>query len=146
MTRIALVSCTATKLPRAAPARDLYRGTWFTLARAWAETFADRWYILSAQYGLVEPDRVIAPYDAALTRQSREERTTWAVRVAADLLRITEPARDEIIVLAGGAYRDPLALLLELQGFVVYTPLVGLGIGQQMAWLKTHLVHFGERA
>jgi hypothetical protein len=84
MTRIALVSCTATKLPRATPARDLYRGTWFSLARAWAETFADRWYILSAQHGLVNPDRVIAPYDAALTRQSSEERTAWAVRVAAD--------------------------------------------------------------
>ena len=145
MTRIALVSCTATKLPRAAPARDLYCGNWFRLARAWAETFADYWYILSAQHGLVEPDRVIAPYDAALTRQSMEERATWAVRVAADLLRTTEPA-DEIIVLAGEAYREPLALLLELQGFVVYTPLVGLGIGQQMAWLKTCLVQFGERA
>jgi hypothetical protein len=52
----------------------------------------------------------------------------------------------ELVVLVGEAYREPLARLLTVQRCVVYTPLVGLGIGQQMAWLKTHLVHFGERA
>src|SRR5690606_13413659 len=55
---IALVSCVSSKEPHAAPARDLYTSALFRKARAYAERNADAWYILSAKYGLVDPNRV----------------------------------------------------------------------------------------
>ena len=36
------------------------------MARRYAETHAERWYILSAAHGLVDPERIIDPYDISL--------------------------------------------------------------------------------
>jgi len=41
----------------------LYISDWFLKARRYAEASGCDWLILSAQYGLVAPDRVIAPYN-----------------------------------------------------------------------------------
>jgi hypothetical protein len=60
MTRVAFVSCVKTKADSARPAEQLYISPWFVMARRYAYSIADRWFILSAAYGLVEPDRVIA--------------------------------------------------------------------------------------
>lgn len=66
-----MIPCGAEKLDHAAPARDLYVGTMFrhTLAAVAANAshdeqdgYATRILILSARYGLVELDTVIAPY------------------------------------------------------------------------------------
>ncbi|OSI35263.1 DUF6884 domain-containing protein [Bradyrhizobium canariense] len=59
MTRVAFVSCVKLKADTARPARDLYVSPWFIGARRYAERNADSWLILSAAYGLVDPDRVI---------------------------------------------------------------------------------------
>jgi len=62
-----IIPCGAAKLDRPAPARDLYTGAMFkhTLAAALAEAQAvgGRVLVLSALYGLVELDQVLAPYD-----------------------------------------------------------------------------------
>lgn len=71
-----VVPCGGTKLPHAAPARDLYVGSAFRhqLAAAEAEAAATardmgveaRVLILSAKYGLVSPDQVIEAYDVKM--------------------------------------------------------------------------------
>lgn len=66
MTRIALIACSAAKLPHAAPVRDLYQGQLFRAARRYAEATCDRWYVLSALHGVVDPDQVLDSYDCTI--------------------------------------------------------------------------------
>jgi hypothetical protein len=48
----------------ATPARTAYTGAPFVKNREYAEAFADRWVILSARYGFIDPDFAIpGPYD-----------------------------------------------------------------------------------
>lgn len=63
---IALIACSAAKLPSPAPARDLYQGQLFRAARAWAEAHADAWYILSALHHVLDPAEVVEPYNLSL--------------------------------------------------------------------------------
>ena len=68
--RIGIVACSKTKLATPAPAKDLYTSPLFKAARAYCERTYDRWFILSALHGLVEPETVIEPYDVTLARMT----------------------------------------------------------------------------
>ncbi|MBS3761240.1 MAG: hypothetical protein KGY43_07220 [Halodesulfurarchaeum sp.] len=57
--RAALIGCGEAKHDGPLPAREKYRSSHFGLKRDFAETFCDRLWILSAKYGLLDPDRVI---------------------------------------------------------------------------------------
>ena len=61
--RALVVGCGAAKRSEAAPARDLYTGSLFRAAREHAEGSGLPWRILSAEYGLLTPDKVVEPYD-----------------------------------------------------------------------------------
>lgn len=131
---VTLVSCVSRKLPVAAQARELYVSDWFKKARAYAEKTGDGWFILSAFYGLLAPDRVIEPYERTLNGQREKERRAWAARVAADLRRSVPPG-SRLIILAGELYRRELIPLLN-QDYRIEVPMRGLGIGQQLSFLK----------
>lgn len=64
--KVAFVSCVKTKADSARPAEQLCISPWFVMARRFAERNSDRWFILSAAYGLLDPDRVIEPYEKTL--------------------------------------------------------------------------------
>ena len=63
--RIGLVGCVKKKGPVAAPAEELYVSPLFVGRRRFVESTCDRWFILSALHGLVDPHEVIEPYDHA---------------------------------------------------------------------------------
>src|SRR5215475_14033292 len=86
------------------PARDLYCSDWFVKAKRYVEQEGYRWFILSAKYGLVQPERVIAPYDVTLLDLSAPKRQEWA----SDVLGALRPEcerNDRVVVLAGQVYR-----------------------------------------
>ncbi|HET9848683.1 MAG TPA: hypothetical protein VFR68_09035 [Candidatus Dormibacteraeota bacterium] len=69
-TTLVVVPCGKAKIwdksPQAGPtaARDVYVGSPFKVNRTYAERFGDRWVILSAKYGLIDPDDIIEePYN-----------------------------------------------------------------------------------
>jgi len=132
---IALVSCVKAKRPAPSPARDLYTSHLFCALRRYAETSADSWYILSAEHGLVDPDRILAPYDRTLNKMPKRERDAWAERVRGQICEEV-PDDAEIIILAGARYREGLEAPLREQGFTVTVPLEGLPIGKQLQRLK----------
>lgn len=140
-TRIALVSCVKSKRETAVAARDLYTSQLFRGLRAYAESHADAWYILSAKHGLVRPDDSIAPYEHTLTTMAKQDRAAWVRRVQLQLLDAL-PSGAEVILLAGSRYREGIEGFLRQHGFAVSIPLAGLGIGQQLRWLNAAL---GER-
>jgi len=132
---IALVSCVSSKEPHAAPARDLYTSPLFRKARAYAERNANAWYILSAKYGLVDPDSVIEPYDVTLNRMGVAQRRAWAAKVRLELEQVVRTG-DTVVMLAGAHYREGLMGPLRARGVRVEVPMQGLGIGKQLQWLS----------
>lgn len=114
-----------------APAGELYRSDWFRKARAYVRGLGVRWFILSAEHGLLDPSRVVAPYERSLHAMSPQERQAWGERVAAQLQTVA-PAPCPVVFLAGRLYRDALSPWVEDRASV---PMAGLGIGQQKAWL-----------
>jgi len=139
MTRkIALVACVSKKSLQPSPAQDLYISDWFRKASTYARRVANEWYILSAKYGLVSPDTIIAPYDETLNRMPVAARRAWARRVLEDLVQVLQPG-DHIIVLAGKRYRENLVGPIQQMGCSVEVPMEGLGIGRQLSWLKRRL-------
>jgi hypothetical protein len=132
----ALVACVGKKRTQATPAQELYLSPWFRKARAYAERYAERWCILSALYGLVAPDEITAPYNVTLTTMKMADRLAWAERVWPALLAAApDPQRERIVVLAGDKYRQHLQEWLRIVGYDVEVPMLGLGIGEQLAWL-----------
>lgn len=83
--RIVMVGCSQTKAAAAAPARELFTGELFRKARAHAEELDAPWYVLSAKFGLLDPEEVVSPYDVFLGEQSGGYRSAWGQWVVAQL-------------------------------------------------------------
>ncbi|EPX62562.1 hypothetical protein D187_008750 [Cystobacter fuscus DSM 2262] len=143
--RMALVGCGKEKLPRPAPARELYTGPLFraALAVAEAEFGADVW-ILSAKHGLVDLDEDMAPYDLALGELSATERAAWARDVIRDLTDDDHGSPAHLTVYAGAPYVDALRGHLP-RSWSLEDPLAGLGQGQRLSWLKGRLTQLSNR-
>jgi len=127
---IALLSCGKTKAKTAVPAKHMYLGTLFSLQYQYALQHADMIYILSAKYGLLDPETIIEPYDETLLKKSKKDRLAWAERVLEVM-----PQADEYIFLAGAKYREFLADKLQPAS----VPLEGLSIGRQLQKLNQWL-------
>lgn len=125
-----LIACCAKKLSRPAPARELYCSQWFQFARDAVEQRGARWGILSAAYNFVLPDAWIQPYDARMSSKTPDQRIDWATNVYNILPRLLPHERGHVI-LGGNDYTEHLAEMLNAE-----LPLQGMGIGQQLAYLK----------
>jgi hypothetical protein len=105
--------------------------------RELVERSGSPWFVLSAKYGLVSPDEILAPYDRTLNRMGKDERRAWASRVKAQMEQRL-PATKRIIVFAGQKYREFLMDYLRGRGALVHVPLQDFRIGEQLAWLAEH--------
>lgn len=135
MRKICLISCVSKKAPNKAQARELYVSDLFEKGRAYAESRFDEWYILSAEYCLLHPDQIIAPYERTLNKMSKDARREWADLAYASIVSKVAPG-SYIAFLAGERYRENLAGKLAESGYKVRIPLEGLRIGMQLSWLK----------
>lgn len=126
MTPHTRIACGAAKLTHAAKARDLYTGSLFRLARAFAERSGD-WWILSAKHGRVHPDTVLEPYDMTLTGPGRRDYArVWATLVAGQI-RDRIPSTVPLVVTAPAAYTGWITRVENS----VSLPLKGVPLGLQ---------------
>ncbi len=133
MAKIVLISCVSKKLEQSAPAKDLYISTLFRFCYEYAQSLCpDKVFILSAKYGLVPTDKVIAPYNLTLNTMRSNGIREWSKGVIQDMKQCTDIENDEFIFLAGEKYRK--YLLPEIKVYEI--PMQGLKIGEQLAWLK----------
>jgi len=133
---IVLLSCVSQKLDHPAPAAELYTSPLFRLSLAYArQLHIDVIHILSAKYGLVDLDQVIAPYDVTLNAMPAAKRRAWAQRVLTQLAERYDLQRDHFTFLAGQRYREYLIPHLAH----VEIPMQGLPIGKQLQFLKQHI-------
>lgn len=128
MASIVLVSCVKRKHPYRAQAKDLYDSTLFRAQRAYAEHFGDQWFVLSAKYGLLDPEVEIGPYEETLKTASGQQKRLWSERVFADLQKHTRPT-DTVIITAGEDYCRYLVPLLAGRGYEVRRPIKGVTMG-----------------
>ena len=133
MKKVVLISCVKSKLNVPAKAKDLYTSDLFRSAIVYAYYLkADKIFILSAKYGLLELDQVIAPYEMTLNKMGEPQKRAWAGTVINALRQKTNFQSDLFIILAGENYRKYL-----IPAFKHYeVPLEGLGFGQQLHELK----------
>ena len=138
MGAICLVSCVGKKQSVAVPARELYFSPWFRKARSYVESTGLPWFVLSAMYGLVHPDRIITPYELTLNNMPATDRRRWARGVLTQMEPILEGV-STVVFLAGPQYREFLVPPLHLHGLHVSVPMEGLGIGEQLKWLTREI-------
>jgi len=101
--RCSLVPCVGQKASSACSAKNLCLSDWFVKARRYVEAAGGPWFILSAEFGLVHPDAVIARYERTLNTMGVGARRAWARRVISQMERDL-PASDEIVVPAYTRY------------------------------------------
>ncbi len=124
-----LVACGKRKRSFRSKAGDLYIGSLFRKAKAWAEREGDEWGILSAEHGLLLPEDEIDPYEKTLRSLSRDDYRRWCLSTRKEI-SIQWP-KAHLVCLAGKLYRGGVPDGHE-------APLEGLGMGRQMAWLKVN--------
>ncbi|VTT88006.1 hypothetical protein DM2_1340 [Halorubrum sp. DM2] len=145
---IAVIGCGNAKRDEASQARELYTSNYFALKLEYAEHFADRVVILSAEHGLVWSKRTIEPYDTTLDdcdRQVLVEEVSRSLRSP-----FTDHSHaDEVLLLAGRDYASIYQDAIAHEDEIAFEPLgpqlnvvdvfaeadLG-GIGEQMGWLR----------
>lgn len=130
---VVLISCVGEKKSHRSKAKDLYHSTWFRYAWCYAQSLnPEKVFILSAKYGLVDPETEIDPYEETLNTKSDSDIQTWAVKVVEALGEKADVANGVFTILAGEKYRRHLVSHLTRHN----VPMSGLKIGQQLSWLK----------
>ena len=134
MKRVFLVSCVSKKKTASARAAEMYVSSLFLKERNRIEKTGCPWFILSAKYGLLDPDKIIEPYNVSLNTMSAKERRAWAEKVRQQM-ESQLPNADKIVIFAGATYRRYLLPYLERRFPNVEIPMQRLKIGQQLQWL-----------
>jgi hypothetical protein len=114
--------------PNARPtqAKNVYTGPPFKLNREYAETFSDKWVILSPKYGFIEPDFMI-PEDYNVTFKDPKTNPI-------SLSKLREQVNDRfsdypcIVALGGTTYANLVIETFKGTDLKVITPSTGLMI------------------
>ncbi len=133
--KIVLIACSKTKQPISSRAEDLYNSHLFKLSLKYAKTLKPKkTFILSAKHHLLKPKTIIEPYNLSLNSLSISEVRTWADTVIDQLKKESNLETDQFIFLAGKQYRR--FLTPSINHYEI--PMQGLGIGEQLHYLKNH--------
>ena len=112
---LVVVPCSGAKLWHAAPAGELYTGTFHKLARqaaaALVEQHGGQVVILSALHGLLRLDQVVEPYDLSIGQVGSVSVSTVALQLL-QLLRGHDDVAN-VVALLPRAYRTVLAAAVE---------------------------------
>jgi hypothetical protein len=136
--RIILIGCGKQKADASCRADEMYIGSLFRKRLEYARRSGWPFYIVSAKYGLIPPQTLIAPYDLTVSDLEPLELSAWSLGVAQALLsQLSEPfdsSRFLVELHMGNEYAEPLRILLPAVGVNYDWPLRGLTQGQQMHW------------
>ena len=118
-----------------APAREAYTGAPFTVNRNYGERFAEKWYVLSAKYGFIEPGVVLpGPYNVTFKRKSSGPVSEAKLKQQVEQLRLD---RFPVVVgLGGKEYRQAIEAAFAGTPVKLHFPFAGLPIGKSMQAIK----------
>jgi len=125
---IIIVPCGGKKLDRPAPAGEMYVGSYHAATRRAAAARGGLLLILSAKYGLIDPETVIEPYDLRMGQPG----SVTPGQVAGQAFALGVLGASRVTVLAGRSYADVIRRVWP----AAERPLEGTrGIGEQHARL-----------
>ena len=132
---IGLIACVHTKQERPCMAKDMYISPFFRKGYEYLSYRCDRIFIMSAKYGLLKSDTIIAPYNKTLKDMDRRERMKWSFELLRDLAKYTDLENDQFILMGGVKYIEFISKKIPH----CVTPLQDIpgerGIGICMHWL-----------
>ena len=103
----------------------------FTVQRRYAERFGDAWVILSAKYGFLDPDDLVAgPYNVTFKRRSSGPIDSAVLR-----RQVREQGLDhfnQVIVLGGADYRARVKEAFASTSVQLHCPFAGLPLGPSL--------------
>lgn len=132
--KIGLVGCSKTKLSTPAPARHLYQGQLFKKSAIYCEMVYDGLIILSAKYGALYPETVVAPYDVTITDMNAKQAQEWAIKTAGQLESMCNE-NTIFFIHAGKRYQ---IIEEHLHRCVVVATPTG-GIGSKLKWYNQQI-------
>ena len=116
-------------------ANDAYTGAPFKVNREFAERFSDRWVILNAKYGFIDPDFIIAgPYNVSFKKKSTEP-----IEIDTLIQQIRKMGLNKygkVVGLGGKEYRWAMEAAFKTYEAEVQFPFAGLPIGKAMRAIK----------
>ena len=141
VTALVIVPCGRRKIwdkhPRAGPtkAQDVYIGAPFKLNREYAEKYGDRWVVLSAKYGFLDPSFVISEnYDVTFKDASTNPISIRALKV--QIKRKALDGFDVVVVLGGKDYADVVYDAFAGFDVKIKAPIAGLQLGYAMGAVR----------
>jgi hypothetical protein len=137
MADIALISCTKSKRGSASPAALLYTSTLFNKSLLFAQSIANRSYILSAKHGLLGLGDTIDPYELSIKSLNSSQKAEWGHKVG-ERLRQLVTSKDTVHLLTGRDYYTPLIHHFKDIRCSVSFPLGRLSLGNRVSWLRKH--------
>lgn len=94
---------------------------------------------MSAMHGYLDPETRVEPYDLRLSDISPGQLAEWGHAVGCTAWWCCN-TNGHITILGGETYREPVIAWLDSIGTTTWSaPLVGMGIGEQMAWLDARV-------
>lgn len=154
--QLVVISCAKTKIwsrsadrPKYVAARDAYVSPYFAKMKAFAELYGECYLILSARYGLLEPDHPICDYEA--TFRDSETGPVCEETIHRQILhqeRFGKRLRGfrEVCLVAGAAYEELITQAFRSLGAQVFLPLQGLRLGEKMQRLDELIKRAREAA
>lgn len=132
---IGLVSCTKSKKDEKSKPKELYmESQLFRKKRKYVEENHNKWYILSAKHGLLDPDgEPIEPYDDTLSGARMDRKREWTKKIF-DQMKEEGLLDHKLVFHAGKDYYECLLPLLDEQDTPYLLPTEGLSIGEKLAW------------
>lgn len=137
MSTLVIVACGKRKIWDAKPgagstkAKDTYIGVPFRFNRGYAEKFSDRWIILSAKYGFIDPNFIVpANYDVTF-----KDPTTNRITISELKKQVKEKHLDrfdKIVVLGGRNYAEVVSKAFSDFDVKIIRPLAGMGLGHSV--------------
>jgi len=141
---LVIVPCGMRKIWDAEPnrgptkAKDTYQGAPFKVNREYAEKVSDKWVILSAKHGFIEPDFVI-PQNYNVTFKNRRTDPVSALELQAQIESLGLSSFEKVVGLGGKEYRNRIEEAFRPFQTTLLFPFSGLPIGKAMQAIKKAL-------
>jgi len=116
-------------------AKDVYIGAPFKVNREYAEKYGDRWVILSAKYGFIDPDFVI-PGNYNVTFKDASTDPIGVIELKEQIKHMTLDTFETVVVLGGRDYADVVSQAFSDLEVKIKTPVAGLTLGRAMGIVR----------
>jgi hypothetical protein len=112
-------------------AKDCYTSPLFVAGRSFCERNGKKWFILSGEHAVLEPESFVSPPVACLSRLPARQKRAWPGHVLRCLVGLGL-ASEEFVFLAGDGHTLPLLLMFDH-----FWPFRGLEEKEQVAWFSS---------